>query len=60
MNAFALDRPNAKLSGVCAGIARATNLDPFLVRAVTALSALFIAPVIILLYFLTAWIAPEA
>lgn len=59
MPTFALDKPNAKLAGVCAGLARTLELDPLLVRALTALIALF-APIVILCYALAAWLAPKA
>lgn len=32
MNDFALDRANAKLFGVCAGLARATSIDVLWIR----------------------------
>ena len=32
MNRLALDKSRAKLLGVCAGIARSTDLDPLIVR----------------------------
>jgi phage shock protein C len=59
MQPFALDRSNSKLMGVCAGVARATGADVTLVRIGTLLSLFLIGPVTILLYFATAWVAPE-
>ena len=55
---YALDKPNAKLLGVCSGLARSTGWDPLAVRLGAALLTLFLlGPVGILLYLLTAWIA---
>jgi phage shock protein C len=56
---FALDRTNAKLSGVCAGLARTTGTDPFLVRLATVALGLFFAPIVLILYIAIAWIAPD-
>lgn len=57
MAAFRLDRGNAKLMGVCAGVGNATGIDPLLVRLALFLSVLILGPVMILAYFLTAWAA---
>ena len=57
MSAFRLDRGNAKLMGVCAGVGNATGIDPLLVRLALFLSVLILGPVMILAYFLTAWAA---
>ncbi|MBX3560854.1 MAG: PspC domain-containing protein [Sphingomonas sp.] len=57
-NSFALDKSNARLLGVCAGLARATGWDPLAVRlgAVAATFFLF-GPFGILLYILCALLA---
>ena len=55
---FALDESNAKILGVCAGLARSTGWDPTLVRVGTAALALFAFPVTILFYILVGAIAP--
>jgi phage shock protein C len=60
MNSFALDRANRKLIGVCAGLARATGVDVTLVRIATVLSLFLLGPIVLLLYFVTGWVAPEA
>ncbi len=60
MNSFALDRANGKLIGVCAGLARATGADVTLVRIATVLSLFLLGPIVLLLYFVTGWVAPEA
>lgn len=55
---YALDKPNAKLLGVCAGLARATGWDALVIRLGLVLATLFLlGPVAILLYFVTAWLA---
>ncbi len=54
---YALDKPNAKLLGVCAGLARTTDWDPTAVRIGTVVLTLLLGPVAILLYVLTGLIA---
>lgn len=57
-NRYALDKPNAKLLGVCAGLARATGWDALVLRLGLVLATLFLlGPVAILLYFVAAWLA---
>ncbi|MFD1610551.1 PspC domain-containing protein [Sphingomonas tabacisoli] len=57
MSAFRLDRGNAKVMGVCAGVGNATGIDPLLVRLAFFLLTLMLGPVMILGYFVTAWAA---
>jgi phage shock protein C len=57
MSAFRLDRGNAKLMGVCAGVANATGIDPTLVRIALFVLTLFLGPVMVLGYFIAAWAA---
>ena len=58
MNGFALDRTNAKLLGVCAGLARAGGADPLLVRlGAVALTLFLLGPVAVLLYLMVGWLA---
>lgn len=57
MTAFRLDRGNAKLMGVCAGVGNAMGIDPLVVRLATFLALLVVGPVIALAYFVTAWAA---
>jgi phage shock protein C len=58
MNApYALDKGNAKLLGVCAGFARWADVDPTLTRATLVLITLFVGPLALLAYLLTALIA---
>jgi phage shock protein C len=55
---FALDKGNAKLMGVCAGIARSTDIDPLAVRLVAvALTLFLLGPIGLLLYFIVGWLA---
>jgi phage shock protein C len=58
---YALDKSNGKLLGVCAGLARSTGWDPTLVRLGTVALTLFVlGPVMLLLYFVTAFVADAA
>ena len=55
---YAIDRPNGKLLGVCAGLARSTGWDPTVIRIATVLATLFVlGPVAIVAYLATALIA---
>ncbi len=56
---FALDKTNARLMGVCAGFANWTDVDPMLVRICMILTSIFVAPVMILLYLIVGFIAPQ-
>jgi phage shock protein C len=58
---YALDTGNAKVFGVCAGLARSTGWDPLFVRLGAVAATLFLlGPVAILAYLLTAWLAEKA
>jgi phage shock protein C len=55
---YALDKNNAKLLGVCAGLARATGWDPLLVRlGVVLLTLCLLGPLMIAIYIVTAFVA---
>ena len=55
---YALDKSNGKMLGVCAGLARSTGWDPFLVRLGAVLLTLFaLGPIGLLLYLVVAMIA---
>lgn len=54
---YALDKGNAKLMGVCSGFARWTEVDPTLTRLTLVLLTLFLGPVAILAYLVTAMVA---
>jgi phage shock protein C len=59
-NSYALDRGNAKLLGVCAGLANTTGWDPLVIRLGAVAATLFVlGPIAILAYFLTAWLASD-
>ncbi len=55
---FALDRSNAKLMGVCSGIANATGWDALLIRlGAVGLTLFVLGPIMILAYLITGWVA---
>jgi phage shock protein C len=56
---FTLDRSNGKLSGVCAGFARASGADVTLVRLAAVASLFILGPIAALLYVIAGWVAPE-
>ncbi len=57
--AFAIDKANAKLSGVCAGLARATGFDVTLVRVLAVAATLLVTGLTIPLYIAAALVAPQ-
>lgn len=58
-NRFVLDRENGKILGVAAGLADRTGVDPLVIRLGLVAATLVTGPVMILLYLLTGWLAPE-
>ena len=58
-NLFLLDRPNGKVMGVCAGLARMSGADVTILRLATVLSLFLLGPLTILLYLVAGWVAPE-
>jgi len=55
---YALDKSNAKLLGVCAGLARTAGWDPLAVRlGAVAATLLLLGPVAIVLYIAVAFLA---
>lgn len=53
MNGYALDKRNARILGVCAGLARSAGWDPVLVRiGAVALTLFLLGPAMILFYLL--------
>ena len=55
---YALDKSNARMLGVCAGVARSTGWDPTIVRLGAVLATLLLlGPVGIVLYLVTALVA---
>lgn len=58
MSSYALDKSNAKLLGVCAGLSRSTGWDPLLIRVgAVAATLMLLGPIAILLYIVTAFLA---
>lgn len=58
-NRFVLNRREAKLMGVGAGLADYTGLDPLIVRLGLVLGVLLTGPAVILLYLITGWLASD-
>jgi phage shock protein C len=56
---FTLDKDNARLMGVCAGLARSADMDPFLVRIAAVALTLYLFPITLILYLAAAWAAPD-
>ncbi|MFS0850587.1 PspC domain-containing protein [Novosphingobium panipatense] len=56
---FYLDKSNAKICGVCAGIADYTEVDAFWVRLAAILLLVFVSPVVLPLYFAIAFLAQK-
>ena len=56
---FLLNRREAKLMGVGAGIADYFNVDPLIVRLALVLAVLVTGPIAILLYIVTGWLASD-
>ena len=58
-NRFLINRQDAKIMGVAAGIADYTGLDVLVVRLALVALLLLTGPVVVLLYLLTGWLAAE-
>ena len=59
MSSYALDKRNAKILGVCAGLARSAGWDPTLVRiGAIALTLFALGPLLILFYLLVGAFTP--
>lgn len=57
-NSFTLDRRNAKIMGVCAGIANRAGLDVTLIRvALVLLTLCALGPIGVVAYLLAGWLA---
>ena len=58
MSSYALDKSNAKMLGVCAGLSRSTGWDATIVRiGAVAATLLLLGPVAIVLYIAVALLA---
>lgn len=58
-NRFTLNRREAKLMGVGAGLADYFNVDPLLTRLGLVILAVVTFPIGVLLYILTGWLASD-
>lgn len=56
---FVLKPADAKLMGVCAGLADWTGIDVLAIRLGLIIATLVTGPVAILLYILTGWLAAD-
>ncbi|MES2120002.1 MAG: PspC domain-containing protein [Pseudomonadota bacterium] len=56
---FLINRRDAKIMGVAAGLADYTGVDATLVRLALIASLLITGPVMILFYLLAGWLAPQ-
>lgn len=56
---FTLNRTDGKVMGVAAGLADYTGVDPTLVRLGFVAAMLLTGPLMIALYIVAAWVAPE-
>lgn len=56
---FYLDKSNAKIAGVCAGIADYTDVDTFWVRLAAVMLLIFVSPVVIPIYIAIAVLADK-
>ncbi|MFP5330472.1 MAG: PspC domain-containing protein [Alphaproteobacteria bacterium] len=58
-NRFLINRQDAKIMGVAAGIADYTGVDALVVRLGLVALLLLTGPVVVLLYVLTGWLAAD-
>ena len=58
-NRFLLNRREAKVMGVAAGLGDYMNVDPLLIRLGMVVATLVTGPVMILLYLVTGWLASD-
>jgi len=56
---FTLNRTDGKVMGVAAGLADYTGVDPTIVRLGFVAATLLTGPLMIALYLVAAWVAPE-
>ena len=59
MNNFKLNRRDAKLMGVAAGLADTTGVDSLLVRLGFILAVMLTGPIAIILYLAAGWLASD-
>jgi len=58
-NRFLINRRDAKIMGVAAGIADFTGVDPLIIRLALVAALLLTGPVVLVLYLVTGWLAAE-
>ena len=56
---FLVNRRDARIMGVAAGLADYTGVDPLIIRLAFVAAVLITGPVAILFYLLTGWLASE-
>ena len=56
---FLVNRRDAKVMGVAAGLADYTGIDSLIIRLGFVAATLVIGPVMILFYLLAGWLAPQ-
>jgi len=56
---FLINRRDAKIMGVAAGLADYSGIDPLMIRLGLIVTTLITGPAMILLYVLTGWLAPR-
>ncbi|MFL6830274.1 MAG: PspC domain-containing protein [Sphingomicrobium sp.] len=56
---FLINRRDAKVMGVAAGLGDYSGFDPLLIRLALIAATLITGPVMILFYLLAAWLAPH-
>ena len=56
---FLLNRRDAKVMGVAAGLGDWSGIDPHVIRLAMIVATLCTGPVMILLYILTGWLASD-
>ena len=56
---FLVNRRDAKVLGVAAGIADYTGVDPLLIRLGLVALTLVTGPLVVLFYLLIGWLAPQ-
>lgn len=54
---FLLNRRDAKIMGVAAGLSDWTGVDPLIIRLGLVAALLLTGPIVILFYLLTGWLA---
>lgn len=55
---FLVNRRDAKIMGVAAGLADLTGIDPVIIRLAMVAAVVVTGPVAILFYLLAGWLAP--